>query len=161
MRTTIDLEDDLVRQAKFEAVRRGVTLRELFSQALEAELNGKPQNVVREHRATFPASKAKSDNPQVMIEEMIPQAQEDDDLVGEAKIEANRKGITFGDLVSEALKSYLHPNPEPRANPHRLTGGFFDNGAPGTFILTKEMIDQAELEDDMRRGGFLGYDDPA
>lgn len=39
MRTTLDLPDDLLRRAKIAAVERGCTLRALFTQALERELN--------------------------------------------------------------------------------------------------------------------------
>lgn len=38
MRTTLDLPDTLLKEAKITAVQRGVTLRELFTQALRAEL---------------------------------------------------------------------------------------------------------------------------
>lgn len=38
MRTTLDLPDDLLAQAKIAAVERGCTLRALFAQALEREL---------------------------------------------------------------------------------------------------------------------------
>ena len=38
MRTTIDLPDDLLRQAKIHAVRRGATLRDLVAAGLRAEL---------------------------------------------------------------------------------------------------------------------------
>jgi hypothetical protein len=38
MRTTIDLPDDVLRQAKIAAVERGTTLKELVGQALTREL---------------------------------------------------------------------------------------------------------------------------
>lgn len=41
MRTTIDLNDRLLSLAKETAARRGVTLRELFEQALRAHLEPK------------------------------------------------------------------------------------------------------------------------
>jgi len=39
MRTTIDLPDQLFKKAKIEAIERGVSLKELFIQALEKELS--------------------------------------------------------------------------------------------------------------------------
>ena len=38
MRTTLDLPDDLLRQAKIVAVQRGTTLRDLVAQALRQEI---------------------------------------------------------------------------------------------------------------------------
>jgi hypothetical protein len=38
MRTTIDLPDQLFKKAKLEAIERGVSLKELFTLALEKEL---------------------------------------------------------------------------------------------------------------------------
>lgn len=40
MRTTLDLPDELLKQAKIAAVRRGSSLRDLVSAALRAELLG-------------------------------------------------------------------------------------------------------------------------
>ncbi len=40
MKTTIELPDRLLRQAKTAAVEEGVTLKQLFTEALEARLNG-------------------------------------------------------------------------------------------------------------------------
>jgi len=38
MRTTIDLPDPLMKKAKMKAIERGVTLKELFTEMLENEL---------------------------------------------------------------------------------------------------------------------------
>lgn len=39
MRTTIDLPDNIVKKAKMEAIKQGITLKEFFQKALEKELN--------------------------------------------------------------------------------------------------------------------------
>jgi hypothetical protein len=41
VRTTIDIPDPLFRDVKFAAVRRGITLKELITGAIEKELRGK------------------------------------------------------------------------------------------------------------------------
>lgn len=43
MRTTVDLNDRLLRLAKQRAAARGVSLRELFEEALRAHLEPKPK----------------------------------------------------------------------------------------------------------------------
>jgi len=54
MRTTLDLPDNLLRQAKITAVQRGTTLRELVSTALTRELNQpQPAEHPKKH-ARFP-----------------------------------------------------------------------------------------------------------
>ena len=40
MRTTIDLPDKLLKQAKIKAVTEGITLKQLFVRCLERELEG-------------------------------------------------------------------------------------------------------------------------
>jgi hypothetical protein len=42
MKTTLDIEDNLFRRAKSEAVRRGVTLRALVEEGLGMALNAPP-----------------------------------------------------------------------------------------------------------------------
>ncbi len=43
MRTTIDVSDDLLRQAKLLAAGEGTTLREVLESALRSHLGGKPR----------------------------------------------------------------------------------------------------------------------
>jgi len=43
MKTTLDLPDDLMIEAKATAARRRITLRELFTRALERDLRPAPQ----------------------------------------------------------------------------------------------------------------------
>jgi hypothetical protein len=42
MKTTIELPEDLFQAAKLAAVRRGITLKTLFTQALRKEINPSP-----------------------------------------------------------------------------------------------------------------------
>ena len=44
MRTSIDLPDHLMKKAKLEAIERGVSLKDLFIQALEKELSNKAES---------------------------------------------------------------------------------------------------------------------
>lgn len=44
MRTTLDLNDELIRQAKHRAADEGLTLRELFEQALRSHLSHRPRS---------------------------------------------------------------------------------------------------------------------
>jgi hypothetical protein len=46
MKTTVEMPDDLYREAKIEAARRGATIKELLEQGLRTVL-GKPDNVKR------------------------------------------------------------------------------------------------------------------
>ena len=45
MRTTVDLPDELFRELKTIAVRRGITLKELLRTAVEHELGVMPRSV--------------------------------------------------------------------------------------------------------------------
>ena len=54
MRTTIDLPDELLKQAKIEAVERGVSLKELIGTALVKELAGDASHDRRPRRLSFP-----------------------------------------------------------------------------------------------------------
>jgi hypothetical protein len=47
MRTTIELPDDLLRQAKAQAALAGISLREFFTLAIEQRLGAKPAKVRR------------------------------------------------------------------------------------------------------------------
>ena len=47
MRTTVELPDDLLRQAKAQAALAGLSLREFFVQAIEQRLLAKPAKVRR------------------------------------------------------------------------------------------------------------------
>jgi len=80
MRTTIDLEDDLLRDAKVEAIRRGVTLRELIAISLEKELGKTGDFVPEERRVQFPLFPAKTSKPLVITNEVIKALEEEEDL---------------------------------------------------------------------------------
>jgi hypothetical protein len=43
MRTTLDLNDELMRQVKHRAADEGLTMREVFEQALRAHLDRRPK----------------------------------------------------------------------------------------------------------------------
>ena len=40
MRTTIELPDEILKKAKIKAVQEGISLKQLFTRALEKELDG-------------------------------------------------------------------------------------------------------------------------
>lgn len=54
MRTTLDLPDELLKQAKIAAVERGMTLRELVGAALSMELGKERAVRDRKPRTRFP-----------------------------------------------------------------------------------------------------------
>ena len=58
MRTTVRLDEHLLRQAKREANERGETLTSLIEQGLRLVLTGSRQQVARRARAILPVSKA-------------------------------------------------------------------------------------------------------
>jgi len=47
MRTTIELSDDLLKQAKIKAVEEGISLKQLFTRALEQELGAGDHSPVK------------------------------------------------------------------------------------------------------------------
>jgi hypothetical protein len=57
MRTTIRIEDDLIKQAKREASRRGETLSALIEKSLRRALSGLPPN--KRRRIGLPVSSAR------------------------------------------------------------------------------------------------------
>jgi len=61
MRTTIDLPEELLRQAKIAAVQRGSTLRDLVAAALRRELAVK--DITEAERAPLPAIHLAEDAP--------------------------------------------------------------------------------------------------
>ena len=60
MRTTLDFSDHLLKRAKFAAFKRGVTLRELVSNALKHELASSVQPAIKFRRVRFPIVASKS-----------------------------------------------------------------------------------------------------
>ena len=81
MRTTLDLSDDLLRQAKVAAIQHGMTLKELFSQALREELvrlNGVPSP----SRVSFPLISSGSPITSLAVREALSKFEDEDDLRG-------------------------------------------------------------------------------
>ncbi len=44
MRTTIELPDEILKKAKIKAVQEGISLKQLFTRALEKELDPEPES---------------------------------------------------------------------------------------------------------------------
>ncbi len=61
MRTTLDLPDDILRRAKIAAVERGSSLRQLVTDALRNEIEGRALNARR--RMSSPPIKLSADAP--------------------------------------------------------------------------------------------------
>lgn len=61
MRTTLDLPDDILRRAKIAAVERGSTLRQLITDALQHELEGR--SAAKPRRITGPLVTLSDDAP--------------------------------------------------------------------------------------------------
>lgn len=47
MRTTIELEDEILKKAKIRAVEEGISLKQLFTRALERELGLRDQEPIK------------------------------------------------------------------------------------------------------------------
>ncbi|MDQ8188169.1 hypothetical protein [Pelagicoccus sp. SDUM812002] len=72
MRTTIDLPDELVRRAKSLAARKGLTLKTLFTRALQketSELEGTP--LPTETRVAFPLIVSRRSEKRAITNEVI------------------------------------------------------------------------------------------
>lgn len=82
MRKSIDLPDELLKEAKFSAVNRGVTLRELVTDALEHELHGKPGLSQPLKRLDFPLIRSGVAGSLRIPAEDIRCLEEEDDLRG-------------------------------------------------------------------------------
>jgi len=80
VRTSIDLPDELLREAKIAAVNRGVTLRELVTNALDHELHGTPALSQPLKRLDFPLIRSGVPGSLRITAEDIPRLEEEDDL---------------------------------------------------------------------------------
>lgn len=68
MRTTVDISDDVYRQAKAQAALRGIKFREFMEEALRLAL-AVPQQDNKPRRITFPL--IPSDKPGTLTDEMV------------------------------------------------------------------------------------------
>jgi hypothetical protein len=84
MRTTVDLPDDLFREAKTRAVQQGTSLKQLITQFIRSGLRDQaPARVLGSQRALPPAAIARqSDSPRVrpMSNRQLHRLLEEDDL---------------------------------------------------------------------------------
>ena len=80
MRTSLDLPDELLRAAKIAAVKRGVTLRELFSEALRQELGRSETPEPPPRHVKFPIIPPFGQGTLRITPEMIRDTELDDDL---------------------------------------------------------------------------------
>jgi len=75
MKTTLDLPDDLMIEAKATAARRRITLRELFTRALERDLRPAPQPRSDDHFVIdedgWPVLKRDPDSKVVVTSEFV------------------------------------------------------------------------------------------
>jgi len=82
VRTSIDLPDELLREAKIAAVNRGMTLRELVTDALVHELHGKTASAQPLKMLDFPLIRTGSPGSLRIAADAIRKAEEEDDLRG-------------------------------------------------------------------------------
>ena len=80
MRTSIDLPDELLREAKIAAVNRGVTLRELVTDALHHELHGTTAPSQPLRTLDFPLIRSGVPGSLRITAEDIRRLEEEDDL---------------------------------------------------------------------------------
>lgn len=74
MKTTVEIPDELFRQAKAKAAMEGISLRELMAHGLQLALQQPPQTAVS-HRASFPLIKRK-DETAIIDSEIVAKALE-------------------------------------------------------------------------------------
>ena len=86
MRTSIDLPDELLREAKIAAVNRGVTLRELVTDALERELHGSREPSQAPKRLDFPLIRSGIPGSLRILSDDIRRMDEEEDLRGMGKV---------------------------------------------------------------------------
>jgi hypothetical protein len=79
MRTSLDLDDDLMRRAKIAAIERGITLRELIGNALLRDLS-ETRTEPPMRKLEFPLIKSKNPGSLKITLEEIKQAELEDDL---------------------------------------------------------------------------------
>lgn len=80
MRTTLELPDELVRQAKIEAVERGISLKELIGSALANELGGASSRGRRSRRLSFPIFTSKAPGSLALTNADLSRAESEEDL---------------------------------------------------------------------------------
>jgi len=85
MRTTLDLPEDILRRAKIAAVERGSSLRQLVTDALRHEIEGRAPGTRR--RMTSPPVTLSADAP---LRELSPDAVKRLDAEAVAKADAER-----------------------------------------------------------------------
>jgi len=83
MRTSIDLPDELLREAKIAAVNRGVTLREFVTEALDRELHGTPASP---KGLDFPLIRSGVPGSLRITTEDVRRVEEEDDLRGMGRL---------------------------------------------------------------------------
>lgn len=79
-----------------------------------------------------------------------------DEVFERAEKEALAKGVPVGRLIEGLVEQGIPP--EPKATGHRVKFPLIHSDVPGKLHITKEIIDQVELEDDLRRSGLFGYE---
>ena len=80
MRTTLELPDDLLKQAKTTAVERGVTLRDLIESALTHELAGTLPSKQRKRRVRLPIFGSRQPGSLHLTNADLARAEEEEDL---------------------------------------------------------------------------------
>ncbi len=79
MRTTIDIPDELAREAKLAAIRRGTTLRDLFTKALARELYRGQEEAAKPRLVDFPLIRPDRGTGWITSSEVL-EAELDDDI---------------------------------------------------------------------------------
>ena len=80
MRTSLDLPDDLMREARIAAIRRGLTFRELVIRALGTELRAPSAKGTPRQRVKFPIIDSGPPGTLKIGREELLQAEFEDDL---------------------------------------------------------------------------------
>jgi len=79
MKTTLEIPDDLFREAKAKAALEGIKLRDLVARGLQREVRGEAGGVAR-RRVRFPFLESRTDQPLDIPDDAAFQAELADDL---------------------------------------------------------------------------------
>lgn len=76
-----------------------------------------------------------------------------DEVFARAEREAEARGIKVDELVNQFVGNGLLESAPPEKKRNRVQFPILHSSAPGTLKITKEMIDQLDLEEDLKHLG--------
>lgn len=81
-----------------------------------------------------------------------------DEVYERAARAASARGLTVVEYLERKVEEDAKPSEASPATGYRAKFPIFESKNPGNLNITKELIDQVELEDDLRHSGLQGYE---